>query len=123
MVDEKAIKFIATKLGGWYYKEKPHCKKGRLLYCYQSSDKKAETILYIILHELKVKQKVAQTVLELRKLQAISSKYRIKITGYRNIIGKYGQKITMPNLSFSDEYVAMCESLYQKCKILNKVGG
>src|SRR3990167_7174115 len=55
MVNESAIKFISIKLGGWYYKEKPHSGNGRLLYCFQASDRKAENIIRTILPYLKVK--------------------------------------------------------------------
>ena len=63
MVDECAIRFLAETLGGWYYKEKPHSNKGRPLFCYQASDKKAENILRSLLPFLRVKQENAQTVL------------------------------------------------------------
>ena len=119
IIDEPAIKFFAENLGGWYYKETPHCKNGRPLFCYQSSDKSAETILKTLLPYLRVKKESAKTVLDLRKLQSKSAKYRTKITGYREA---FGRKVKIPNLSFSDDYVQMCETLYLRCKELNRVG-
>ena len=110
MVDEPAIKFIAETLGGWYYKEKPHSHKGRLLYCYQASEKRAQEIIKVLLPFLKVKQRPAQIVLELRELQSNGKKHRTKVTEYRN------------HKCFSDEYVAQCEALYLRCKELNRVG-
>jgi hypothetical protein len=121
MVDEPAIKFVAETLGGWYYKEKPHSHKGRLLYCYQASEKSAEKIIKILLPYLKVKQATAQTVLELRELQSHGKEYRTKITGYRNFPA-HGKDRQIANLSFSDEYVAQCDTLYLRCKELNRVG-
>lgn len=122
MVDEEAIKFIAETLGGNYYKEKPSVAKRRPLYCFQSSDKSAETILETILPYLRVKKASAETVLEYRKLQNDSKKYRTKITGYRNFPNSHGTARQVPNLSYSDEYIQMCEAFYNRCKELNAVG-
>jgi hypothetical protein len=67
MVDEEAIKFIADNFGGFYYKEKPHSRSPKPLYCYQASDLKATNILKQILPFLKVKRKNAEIVLKLRE--------------------------------------------------------
>ncbi len=85
MVDEAAIRFIAETLGGWYYAEKAHGHKGRPLFCYQASDKSAETILRQVLPYLRVKRHSAEAVLRLRYVQADSRKHRTKITGYRGL--------------------------------------
>ncbi len=122
MVDEPAIKFIAESLGGWYWKEKPSCKKGRPLFCYQASDKKAAEILTTVLPFLHVKKESANTVLQFRSLQADGLKHRTKITGYRNFPNKSGTPRQVANRSFSDEYVDLCESFYLRCKELNHVG-
>lgn len=119
MVDEPAIRFLSETLGGWYYKEKPHSGNGRLLYCYQATDRKAESILRSLLPYLKVKLRNAETVIELRDLQSNSGSHRTKITGYREFPNKYGKVRIVANKSFSDEYVATCERLYQRCKELN----
>src|SRR3990167_9273417 len=108
MVDEGAIRFFAESFGGWYWKEKPHSHKGRQLFCYQVSDLRAHKTLEILLPFLKVKNHQAQTVLEFRKLQADGKNHRTKITGHRNFPNKYGTNRTVPNLSFSDEYVEQC---------------
>ena len=122
MVDEAAIRFIATILGGWYYKEKPSVAQGRPLYCYQTSDAKAEEILRLVLPYLRVKRATAETVLRLRELQGHGKEFRTKVTGYRSMPGYRGGPRIMPNLAFSDEYVTMCEQLYVQCKTLNAVG-
>jgi len=122
MVNEAAIKFIAETLGGWYYQEKPRATNRRVLYCYQASDLSVETILYKLLQFLRVKQESAKTVLRLRELQKGSAKYRTKITGYRDFPNQYGAIRKVANKSFSDEYVQLCESLYQRCKTLNHTG-
>lgn len=122
MVDEAAIRFIAETLGGWYYKEKPHCAKGRPLYCYQATDKKAETILRALLPYLRVKRASAETVLALRETQAEGRNHRTKITGYRDFHHWTGRKFRIPNKSFSDEFVARLDGFYERCKELNRVG-
>ena len=122
MVDEDAIKFIAETLGGWYYREKPHCNNGRPLYCYQSSDESTEKILRLLIQFLRVKKESAKTVLELRELQSNGRKNMTKVNGYRDFKHHSGKIFKVPNLAFSDEYVAQCESLYLRCKELNKVG-
>lgn len=119
MVDEDAIRFVAECLGGWYYNEKPHSEKGRLLYCYQASDKKAENILRIVLPYLRVKRRSADVVLRFRDLKSNARKYQTKITGYRMMPGYRGGDRKVPNLSFSDEFVEMCEALYLEAKRLN----
>ncbi len=122
MVDEPAIKFIADTLGGNYYKEKPNADNGRPLYCYQASDKIAATILETVLPYLKVKKQSAETVLHLRKLQSEGNKHRTKITGYRDFPNSHGTVRRIANKSYSDEYIAMCNTLYEQCKHLNRVG-
>ena len=122
MVDEPAIKFISETLGGWYYKEKSHCDNGRPLYWYQASDKKAEDIMKIIFPYLKVKKESAKTLLDFRKLQSDGKKHRTKITGYRDFPNQHGTVRRIANKSFSDEYVALCDTFYNQCKFLNRVG-
>jgi hypothetical protein len=123
MVDETAIRFIAETLGGWYYAEKAHLAKGRPLFCYQASDRRAETILRALLPYLRVKRACAENVLALRELQADGRAHRTKITGYREMPHWTGQRtVTVPTVSFSDEYVAQCDALYDRSRALNKVG-
>lgn len=122
MVDEAAIKFIAETLGGWYYPEKPNAHKGRMLYCYQASDKSAETILRLLLPYLRVKRAVAKVVLSLRDLQAEGRKHRTKVVGMRNFPNKYRTVRMVPVTCLSDEYIALCDSMWDRCSALNRVG-
>lgn len=122
MVDEPAIRFLSETLGGWYYKEKPHLAKGRPLYCFQASDQKARAILETLLPYLRVKATQARTVLELCALKSESRQHRTKVVGTREFPNKYGTVRTVKNKCLSDEYVARCHSLYERCKLLNKVG-
>lgn len=122
MVDEPAIKFLAETLGGWYYKEKPHCAKGRPLFCYQVSNKAAESVVRCLLPFLRVKKANAEAALSLRALQADSKKHKTKVTGYRNFPNRHGTPRRVANHCFSDEYVEMCDALYRRCKELNATG-
>ena len=119
MVDESAIQFLSSVLGGWYYPEKPHSTKGKPLFCYQASDEKAAQILRHLLPFLRVKKAQALNVLALRELQSGGIQHRTKIVGYRNFPNKYGTARQVPNLAFSDEYIQKCESLYLRAKELN----
>lgn len=119
MVDESAIQFVASILGGWYYPEKPHSQKGKPLFCYQASDERAGKILGILLPYLRIKKNQALNILELRKLQSEGNQHRTKILGYRNFPNSHGTPRQVPNLAFSDEYVQKCEDLYLRAKELN----
>ena len=122
MVDEPAIEFLSSTLGGSYYREKPHAKNGRPLYCYSASDAKAEHVLKRILPYLRIKRTNANAVLELRALQATGRKHRTKEVGHRFLQHWNGKLVRVRNLSFSDEYISQCEALYLRCKELNRVG-
>lgn len=122
MVDEPAIRFLAETLGGWYYPEKSHSAKGRPLFVYQASDASAETILRTVLPYLRVKRRTAETVLELRDLQATRKAHMTKVTGTIAMPATWGGTINMQTKCLSDEYVAACDALYLTCKELNRVG-
>lgn len=69
MVDPEGLDLMKEVFGGSYYREKPHSDKGRPLYCYQASDKQAAKILIALLPYLRIKRKVAETVLEFHTLR------------------------------------------------------
>jgi hypothetical protein len=122
MVDEAAIRFISETLGGNYYREKPHCNRGRPLYRWQAGDAAAERILRALLPYLRVKRASAENVLALRDLKAVSKQYRTKVVGYRNFPNAHGTPRQVESKAYSDEYLALCESLCQRSKQLNSVG-
>ena len=122
MVDEGAIRFFAETLGGWYWQEKPSLKNGRPYFVYQATDAKAAGILRALLPYLRVKRESAETVLRLRDLQSDSRKHRTKVVGEKNFPNKYGTVRMVKVTALSDEYVAMCDALYLRCRELNKVG-
>lgn len=122
MVDEGAIKFFAETMGGWYWPEKASLKNGRPYFVYQATDAKAERILRTLLPYLRVKRASAETVLQLRELQADSRKHRTKVVGERPFTNQYGAVRIIETKSLSDEYVSWCDALYEQCKTLNHAG-
>ena len=122
MVNQDAIEFLCKTFGGWHYTQQSALKSGRPFFTWQLSDLKAETTLRTLLPFLRVKRQQAEIVLALRNLQKEGSKHRTKIVGFRNFPNAYGTPRQVPNLAFSDEYVAKCEQLFLACKKLNRVG-
>jgi hypothetical protein len=122
MVELSGIETLCQTIGGWHYSAKASLKRGRPLHCWQMSDAKAEAALRALLPFLRVKQRQAEIVITLRDLQQNGKKHRTKVTGHRNFPNKYGTPRQVPNLAFTDEYVAECERLFQACKRLNRVG-
>jgi|TARA_Y100000310_G_scaffold217232_1_gene218293 hypothetical protein len=122
MVDSPGIQFLAETLGGWTYTEKPSANNGRPLECFQASDRKAEAILKAVYPYLRIKKEQARTALVLARLKRRSPRHRTKITGYRDFHHRTGKTFKVPNKTLSDQYVAWCDSLWLKCKALNRVG-
>ena len=121
MTDEQAIRFIATTLGGWYYKEKPSVAKGKPLFCYQASDRAAADILLALLPYLRVKKAQAETVLRLRAHKELP-RSQTMISLPCTIPNRWGRMTQTHRRRFSEESVAHRESLYRRCKELNKIG-
>jgi hypothetical protein len=115
MVDEEAIKFIAKSLGGNYYKEKPSVANGRPLYCYQASDKIACAIITNLLPYLRIKKRVANKVLELRKLKDNPSKTKYK----KMQKDRWGNMREFTKYRLSESHQDKCQSLYEDCKAIN----
>jgi len=105
MISEEAIKFLATVLGGNYYTEKkPSLKSGKPLYVYTASDRKAASILQVLLPYLKVKKQDAELVLKIRESKEDKRSFRRGSPARR----------PMPR-----EIVEYRESLYQEVKKLH----
>jgi hypothetical protein len=122
MTHRGAIEFLCGVLGGWHYLQKSALKSGRPLFTWQASDLKAETALRTLLPFLRVKREQAGLVLALREWQRDGAKHRTKVVGHRDFPNSHGTVRRVPNLAFSDEYVAECERLFLACKRLNRVG-
>lgn len=122
MVDREAVEFLAHLADSPVSIEKRQSKNQRSLFVLRLSDRKAERFLRAILPYLKVKVSVVETVLAYRDLQKNGPRHRTKITGSRSFRGLHGQMITVPNLSYSEEYLAMCDDFYWRCRHLNAVG-
>ena len=118
MVDEPAIRFLADTLGGWYYKEKPHCNNGRPLYCYQASDKKASEILTALLPYLRIKTEQANIVLALTTHQrTLPAEHVEKVSTI--LANRWGGFTTAMRGRISAEGIAYRESLWQAAHALN----
>ncbi len=113
MVDEAAIAFLASTLGGNYYCEASHVAQGRPLYCYQASDLKACQVLDAVLPYLRIKRPDADLVLQLRALKAAK---RTKLVGYR--ADRWGG-LTVPTYTLDDANIAARDDLYVRCKALH----
>jgi hypothetical protein len=121
MVEESAIRFLAETLGGWYFEEKrPNGGLSkRRLFSYQATDKAAAEVLRAVLPYLRVKRANAEAVLELRAMQENARQYRTKVTGERDFLHWTGKPVKVRNMAYSDEYIAICDALWQRCKDLN----
>jgi len=118
MVDEAAIRFLAENLGGWYYREKASCAKGRPLFCYQASDAAAVAIIKQLIPFLRVKKEVANTVLNLRRIKDCPD-YTSFMVEVKN---RWGKSAMVSRRRYSQAMIQDCNTLWQKCKTLNKVG-
>ena len=108
MIDEGVIAFFKELFGGNYYREKPHCKNGKPLYCYQASDLIAYKICKIILPYLIIKKDNAERIMKLRE-----SKYNISKTQRG---GNRGGRSKGKGYTMSQEILDYREKLYQECK-------
>lgn len=108
MVHEGAISFLASTLGGNYYRENPNANNGRPLFCYQASDAKAAEILERLLPYLIVKRESAENVLRLR---ASKNDPRARLRG-----GMKQRRL------MDADVLAEREAIYLRGKELNRVG-
>ena len=121
MVDEGAIAFLASTLGGNYYREGSNAKR-RPLYCFAASNRKAEAILRSVRPYLIVKARVTDVVLAFRDLQAQSRQHRTKVIGHHTLPHWSGKELKVPTLALSDDYLTQCAEAYEHCKRLNRPG-
>jgi hypothetical protein len=122
MVERGALELLAATFGGKIGREKRQDASRRPLFVWHVSDKKAGEICRILLPYLRVKRAQADLLIRHRELQAEGAKHRTKVIGFRNFPNKYGTPRQVPNLAFSDEYVARCEDMYLESRQLNRVG-
>jgi len=108
MINEEAINLFKEVFGGNYYYEKPNCKNGKPLYCYQASDLIAYKICKILLPYLIVKKDNAERIMKLRE-----SKYNIS-KAQRG--GNRGGRSKGRGYTMSQEILDYREKLYQECK-------
>jgi len=116
MVDEPAIKFLADTLGGNYYAEGHPVPNRRRLFCYQATDRVAVQIIETIFPYLRVKKSVAEIVLKLRDIRTNPIKIPVKIA----MLNRWGKTTEFTRYRFSEEHIAICDSLWTECKNINK---
>ena len=120
MVEPAALELLDRLFGGHLYRERVSINRVRRpLICWSVSNAQAEAAIRALAPYLRIKRNVAATVLRLRHLQRHSAKHRTKVTGERRFPNKYGVVRIVPNMSFSDDYVARCETLWMRCRTLN----
>jgi hypothetical protein len=110
-VERAAIDLLSETFGGNVGIEDPHAKRGRALFRWGLTDKKAVAALKAMLPYLRIKHAQALNCLELRKVKTRSAKARV--AKGRGHVGSARR---------SDELSNQMESLYQKAKALNHVG-
>lgn len=76
-VEPHAINLLRETFGGTLYYGKPGAKKGRRLYVWQVTDKKAFAALTAMLPFLRIKRKQAQACIDLRKIKEASKSLRV----------------------------------------------
>lgn len=121
MVERHAIDVLRETFGGSLTIE----QHGRLrpIHRWHVSDRQAEQALRSLLPYLRVKRDQAIVVLGLRDFQREERQHRTKVVGERQFPNQHGAVRTIPNLAHSDEYVALCHGYYERCRLLNRVGG
>jgi len=115
MVDEPAIRFIARKLGGWYYPEKPHANKGRPLFCWQASDRSALNIVRTVKPHLKVKAKQAEILLQLGRIKA--KRRRVMVPTEQ--LSRWGTPMVSRRARVHPDDLLAMDRLWHQARLLN----
>lgn len=118
MVERGALSLFEHVLGGWCYPEKSHSKKGRPLFCYQASDRKAAEICKLLLPFLRVKRKQAITVLKLTANKISAKKVKTQAISR----SRWGTPMTGQRTKHSKSTISYRERLWLLCKYFNRTG-
>jgi excisionase family DNA binding protein len=119
MVCEPLVRFVHETLGGRFVPCKNTNSNHRATFSVEMEGPRAEAALVKLLPYLKLKKEQAQVVLNFRELQSRSGDYKTKLIGYKTIMSsKHSAPFKTRNRALSDEYLQMCERLYQECKAL-----
>lgn len=110
-VQREAIDLLSTTFGGNIGTEDPHAKRGKSLFRWGLTDRKACQCLWKLLPYLRIKKSQAMNCLDLRELKRTS---KIVRTAY----GRGHMGSSRRSQELSDQM----EACYQKAKELNKVG-
>lgn len=110
-VEPHAVQLLKELFGGSFYMTKPTAARGRHLYTWQVTDRRAHTALVALLPFLRIKAEQARNCLALRDLKDLSVLQRI--AKGRGHIGAARRPVEIS--------IAM-ESRYEQARSLNRVG-
>lgn len=110
-VEPHAVQLLKKYFGGSVYISKPSAKKGKNLFTWQVSDKRAFLFLKAVIPYLRIKKQQAKNCLELRKLKISSQKQRMAFG--RGHIGAAHR---------SQRLTTAMEKRHQAAHLLNSVG-
>lgn len=110
-VEIAAVSLLHTLFGGRFGMDDPSAKRGKPLYVWQVTDKKAATALYLMLPYLRIKQAQAKNCLQLREIKEHSK--RTRVAHGRGHVGAATRSV---------EITAAMEGCYSQAKSLNRVG-
>ncbi len=110
-VRREALDLFSETFGGNVTVEAAHVKRGKPLFCWGQTDKKATATLQALMPFLRIKAAQARNCLVLRAVKETSKKARVaKSPGHAGSAHR------------SQKHSQTMEALYQKAKSLNKVG-
>lgn len=112
-VEFAAIETLHRLFGGSLYIQDPNAQRGRSLYTWQVTDKKAASALTCLLPHLRIKRAQALNALELRAAKGESVKLRKVAAAGKGTIGGAPRDSAIS---------ALMQSLYERSKELNSVG-
>ncbi len=110
-VERPALELMAATFGGNIGTHDPNAKRGRPLFYWGQTDKKATTTLKALRPFLRIKRQQAENCLALRKLKEQSKKQRVAKN--RGHVGSSHR---------TSDHSAKMEAFYMEAKRLNHVG-
>lgn len=110
-VERQAVDLLRFLFGGSFRRDRPSTPRGKPIFAWQVTDKKAVTCLEAIIPYLRIKTRQASNCLELRRIKELSKKQRVAV-------GR-GHAGSAPRSEANSDAM---EALFQRAKELNHVG-
>jgi len=114
-VSPEIVNMLTQYFGGYKRIEKPTAKKGKPLYAWSVSDRKAITLIKTLGDYLIIKHKQAMVLLELRRLKELP---RIQ-HGTFIMLNRWGKPTIMPRRIVDPDIIQAKERLFNQVKSLN----